>query len=306
MYTIKEPHNRLEMKSTFFTLLIAISMISYGQSLKKSALEKFNNQEWKEAAKDYSAYLKKNQGDSSDWYNLAFSKSQLNQHTEAINLFKEAKELNFPSSFIYYGIAKSYASLSDQQNTLTTLEEGARNGLAAYARLLSDEAFEPIRDLSQFQLIMDQVALNAYPCLSSEDYRHFDFWIGEWDVYARGGKVGENSITRAVGGCAIHENYITQGNYAGQSINFFDPIDKKWHQHWVGSSGDTYNYIETKRAEGMLQFESPFMGSTGAISTSRLTFTLNEDGTVRQLFESSTDDGKTWSPAFDGLYKKKN
>ena len=118
-------------------------------------------------------------------------------------------------------------------------------------------------------------------------------------------KVGDNSITMAVGGCAIHENYTTQGNYAGQSINFYDPIDKKWHQHWVGSGGDVYNYLETKREEGLLQFESKFMGSQGAISFSRLTFTLNEDGSVRQLFESSTDEGKTWNSAFDGLYKKK-
>ncbi|MEM1409036.1 MAG: hypothetical protein AAGG59_19785, partial [Bacteroidota bacterium] len=153
---------------------------------------------------------------------------------------------------------------------------------------------------------LDKIKGNAYPCLSASDYRHFDFWLGTWDVFASGRKAGVNVISMAEGGCAIHENYTTAGNYSGQSINYYDPIDEKWHQHWVGSGGDVYNYLETKRDTGMLQFESKFMGPGGQIGLSRLTFTLNDDGTVRQLFESSVDDGKTWSTAFDGLYKKQN
>lgn len=147
---------------------------------------------------------------------------------------------------------------------------------------------------------------NQYPCENDAKYRHFDFWLGEWDVYVNGNKVGGNSITKAVGGCAIHEDYTTAQGYAGQSINYYDPIDKKWHQHWVGSTQDVYNYLEVDKKEGMLQFESPFWNpQNDQISTSRLTFTLNEDGTVRQLFETSTDKGKTWTTGFDGLYKRK-
>jgi hypothetical protein len=37
----------------------------------------------------------------------------------------------------------------------------------------------------------------------------------------------------------------------------------------------------------------------------RLTFFNNPDGTVRQLWESSNDEGKTWQVAFDGLYRKR-
>ncbi len=169
----------------------------------------------------------------------------------------------------------------------------------------NDKEFSAYSETDGFKEVLEKVKNNAYPCLTGKDYRHFDFWLGEWDVYANGRKVGDNSITMAQGGCAIHENYVTAGNYAGQSINYYDPIAKKWHQHWVGSGGDVYNYLETKREEGLLQFESDFMGANGQISLSRLTFTLNEDGTVRQLFEASTDEGKTWTIGFDGLYKKK-
>ena len=38
----------------------------------------------------------------------------------------------------------------------------------------------------------------------------------------------------------------------------------------------------------------------------RITWTPNKDGTVRQLWEASTDQGKTWQVAFDGLYRRKS
>lgn len=292
------------MKKTLIILTL-ISGRLLAQDLQQSALENFNNQQWEAASKNYLKYLKKNDGDSADWYNLAVSQGRLKKYDKAIESFNEAKKRNFNPGFIYYALAKIYAEKEDKESVITMLKEGAENGLGALARLKSDSSFESYQQLPQFQAVLEKVKLNAYPCLSAQDYRHFDFWLGEWDVFAGGRKAGENYITMAQGGCAIHENYVTQGNYAGQSINYYDPIDKKWHQHWVGSSGDVYNYLETKREEGLLQFESKFMGRGGNISLSRLTFSLNDDGTVRQLFESSTDGGKTWSPAFDGLYKKK-
>lgn len=288
-----------------FTFLSCQLMALQAQNLKESALEKFNNQEWEAAAKDYLKYLKKSDGDSADWYNLAIAYSRQEKHEDAVKYYREALERKYNVQFIYWGISKSYAMMKDESKMLDALNEGAENGLGTFALLQSDPAFANYQDSEKFKEVLEKVELNAYPCLSNENYRHFDFWIGEWDVYVQGNKVGENSITIAKGGCAIHENYTTARNYAGQSINFYDPIDQKWHQHWVGSGGDTYNYLETKREPGLLQFQSKFMNPGGNVTLSRLTFTLLEDGTVRQLFEGSSDEGKTWTPAFDGIYKKK-
>lgn len=294
------------MKRHLYTLcFVLLSGSLLAQELKTSALEHFNKQEWEAAAKDYLGYLKKQSGDSLDWYNLAISKARLSEHKDAIKYYKEAKKRNFPAPFVYVGMSRAYASLKDAKNLMKTLNEGADNGLGAYALLQNDPTFASYQNYPDFKGALEKVKVNAYPCLSVANYRHFDFWLGEWDVYVGNNKVGENSITMAQGGCAIHENYKTAGNYAGQSINFYDPIDKKWHQHWVGSGRDVYNYLETKREEGLLQFQSKFMNAQGQISLSRLTFTLNADGTVRQLFEGSTDEGKSWTPNFDGLYKKK-
>ena len=49
--------------------------------------------------------------------------------------------------------------------------------------------------------------------------------------------------------------------------------------------------------------ETPQAG--GGRQLERITWTSNPDGTVRQHWEQSTDGGKTWTTAFDGLYRKK-
>lgn len=295
----------MKRSSLFLYLMTIITLQLHSQDAKQSAINHFNKQDWKAASQSYLEYLETNDGDSSDWYNLAVSHARQLKHKKAIQYFQKAKERNFPSAFVAYGLGKSYAALKDEASMISALKDGAVNGLNTIALLKSDSNFQAYQSSPAFVEVLKKIEKNAYPCLNSPNYRHFDFWLGEWNVLVNGNKVGENSITMAQGGCAIHENYITAGNYAGQSINFYDPIDKKWHQHWVGSGGDVYNYLETKRTPGLLQFESKFMGPRGNISLSRLTFTLNPDGTVRQLFEGSTDEGKTWTASFDGLYQKK-
>jgi hypothetical protein len=44
----------------------------------------------------------------------------------------------------------------------------------------------------------------------------------------------------------------------------------------------------------------------GQMVMNRVTWYDNEDGTVRQHWQQSSDKGKTWTTAFDGLYKKKS
>ena len=41
----------------------------------------------------------------------------------------------------------------------------------------------------------------------------------------------------------------------------------------------------------------------GAAVVDRISWTDNPDGTVRQLWELSKDDGATWQTLFDGLYR---
>ena len=288
-----------------FTSILGVTIVS-SQELLENANEKFNNQDWIGAAKMYTKYLKKNDRDSAAWFGLGMSQFNLEDYESAVASLNDAKQRKYNKHAVDINIAKAWIKNGSIEEMYNSLESAAEEGLITYSRLTLDEEFEAVRASDRFQKIIHKVELNAYPCLSDEKARHFDFWIGEWDVYVGTQKVGENSITRSQGGCAIHENYVTTRNYAGQSINFYSPVDEKWHQHWVGSSGDVYNYVEIDRKEGMLQFLSDFKNPfNGNLSLSRLTFRRNEDGTVTQLFENSTDGGENWSSSFNGLYKKR-
>ena len=44
---------------------------------------------------------------------------------------------------------------------------------------------------------------------------------------------------------------------------------------------------------------------SGQETRHKLTFIANEDGTVRQLWEQSTDDEESWQVAFDGRYTRR-
>lgn len=293
------------MKKYILLPFLLISTLTVGQDLKKSADEYFNKQQWMQAAETYSNYLNPNTCDSSAWYKLGYSYLQLNEYQKALDALKKAEEQKFPVSFTALSIAKAHLGAGNKEKAIASLITSAERGAAAYMRLKTDPEFEVLRNDAAFQKALELTKLNAYPCLSDENFRHFDFWIGEWEVFVNGQKVGENSITMANGGCAIHESYTTGNrNFTGQSINYYDKQDQKWHQVWVGSGGGVLDYTEIDKAEGMLQFQCDFLNPQGELSYSRLTFTANEDGTVRQFFENSSD-GKNWAPGFDGIYKKK-
>ena len=130
------------------------------------------------------------------------------------------------------------------------------------------------------------------PCTSAA-HRQFDFWVGTWSVELPTGKVaGTNRITKIENGCALLEEWTGAGGMTGKSLNIYDASRKVWHQTWVDSSGTLLTL------EG--RFENDAMRLTS--KTNRITWSRLSDGNVRQLWEQTTDGGKTWKVAFDGKY----
>ena len=136
-------------------------------------------------------------------------------------------------------------------------------------------------------------------CLSAE-YRQFDFWVGTWDVFQPNGqKAGENRIEPISGGCALLENWSGRGGFTGKSLNIYDSTDKRWHQTWVDSSGALL------MISGNLVDKRMVLGAQASDAHQRITWTPNDDGSVRQFWESSADGGKTWTVLFDGKYVRR-
>lgn len=142
------------------------------------------------------------------------------------------------------------------------------------------------------------------PC-DAPEFRHFDFWLGEWEVKGPAGSVlGSNTIEPIAGNCGLHENWSGALGGAGHSVNTYQRADGKWHQAWVGSGGGLLLLSGGLEGKSMvLTGTAPGTGGTPIMH--RITWTPIATGGLRQVWESSTDGGTTWSVGFDGTYSKK-
>jgi len=133
--------------------------------------------------------------------------------------------------------------------------------------------------------------------------RVFDFWLGRWDVTVSGQAAGTNEITLEEDGCLLHEHWVGSRGGTGQSFNWYDRATGMWHQVWVSNTGNGLQ-LAGRYAGNRLTLEGTGPGPKGQPQAQRLSFFRNEDGTVRQLWETSDDEGRTWQVAFDGLYRR--
>ena len=141
-------------------------------------------------------------------------------------------------------------------------------------------------------------------CAAPESHQ-FDFWIGDWVVTdSAGAKVlGTEHNVAVLGGCALQENWNGSDGSVGTSLNAYIVGPKKWHQSWIANNGNLL-LLDGAFAGGKMVLQGASSGPKGPF-LNRITWTPLADGRVRQMWDISTDGGKTWVVSFDGYYKRK-
>lgn len=133
----------------------------------------------------------------------------------------------------------------------------------------------------------------------------FDFWIGDWDVFTASGQhVGVNRIEKVENGRGLLETWRGDRGSEGRSLNAYNAPKKLWQQYWVGT-GVVLELAGGLDGEGRMVLSDRDTRAAGVKPINRITWTPNPDGTVRQHWETSGDEGATWKTAFDGLYRRK-
>jgi hypothetical protein len=128
----------------------------------------------------------------------------------------------------------------------------------------------------------------------------FDFWLGEWEVFDPEGRhVGRNSVTAPYDTGSLAEHWHGDSGTEGHSLSSWDPERGCWHQTWIDSGGGIL------LLDGGPQDGAMVLTGVTADAQQRITWTPDGDG-VRQLWETSKDDGETWSVAFDGRYRRES
>jgi len=136
----------------------------------------------------------------------------------------------------------------------------------------------------------------------------FDFWVGEWDVfpYGKETQVASSKIEKLYNGCAIRENWMPKKGSGGGSLSNFDPRSGRWQQVWIGSQAGRVEF-DGGFTDGKMVLTGnwPNVLGPGRDALIRMTYSRESDGSVRQLGEQSVDQGLTWGPSFDFIYRRK-
>ncbi len=184
------------------------------------------------------------------------------------------------------------------------LEHALDRGLRIPLYLTQSADLSSLHDDPRFERLVARVTALRYPCRSDTLAHQFDFWLGTWDVYVGGRRVGTNAISSDLEQCLTVEQWTDANGARGTSINFVDSNTRRWRQVWVADGGNVVDYTGGFR-DGAMRFEAVTIQPNGARTLQKLTFFPIARDTVRQLFESSADEGKSWTSGFDGLYVRR-
>lgn len=134
-----------------------------------------------------------------------------------------------------------------------------------------------------------------------------DFWVGSWEVRdGEGTVVGHNVITREQNGAVIREEWMDVNGLGGTSMNFFDWRSGLWRQVWVDGGGGIVDISGEARPDGSIVLEGERISGPNGARGTRTTFTVLPDGRVRQVIETTADEGLTWTVGFDGYYTRQD
>jgi hypothetical protein len=136
------------------------------------------------------------------------------------------------------------------------------------------------------------------PACAAAEFHQLDFWVGRWDVYPTGTqRLVAHSMIEPVYSCGIRENWMPIGKPGGGSLSIYVPDAKHWEQFWIDSSGTRAFFTGGWTGSAMV-----ISGKWGGPLV-RMSYSKNADGSVRQLGEQSTDEGRTWAASFDFTYR---
>jgi hypothetical protein len=141
------------------------------------------------------------------------------------------------------------------------------------------------------------------PACTAPEHRQFDFWVGRWDVYPTGTQrlVAHSLIERLYADCVIRESWMPIRGGGGSSLNTWRPGERHWRQLWADSTNSWIEFSGGLEGPAMVLTAST-PAANGSPSLTRMTYTTNPDGSVRQAGTVSSDGGQTWQPSFDFTY----
>ena len=143
------------------------------------------------------------------------------------------------------------------------------------------------------------------PCSAQPVNRAFDFWLGDWTIAAPGGSSNATSKVRLeLNECLVVERWDGGHGHAGENLFGYSADDKSWHGLFADNEGRVHVFLNGKVGAGSAEFTGPSQAPGGEIVLNRVTIRRIAADHVEQLWEKSSDQGKTWTTVFRGEYTR--
>lgn len=151
-------------------------------------------------------------------------------------------------------------------------------------------------------------SVQAQSCSEDETYYELDFWVGDWEVFGTrtGEPAGTNVIEKILNGCALFEQWIGADGYTGTSLTFIDPETDMWAQLWVDNMGGSQHYWDGVLDNSAVRFSYETIDEEDNEVMGRMILIRLSDTGVRQLNQTSYDDGQNWQTLYDLTYIRRN
>ena len=301
----------------FFYLLIILIVIS-ANSVAQSTVKKnmayadslFYARDFNQSGVIYKTLIADTSHDALHLNRLAYTELMSKNYKEAeLHLNRALASHPTPGlkASIYSRLARVKAVRDNTGETVILLDSAVANGYLSFPELDTLGDFNGVRNNAAFMEVRNKLYNSIYPCYQDKRSREFDFWIGDWDVYVTGTSsyAGHSVIQQISGGCAILENWQSAIS-EGKSLNFIDDSTHKWKQVWVGSyPNGKQDFVDGEYKDSVMRFTFTTPDAQGHVMQGKFSFFNQGPDQVRQLNETSPDNGKTWTASYDFTYKRR-
>ena len=273
----------------------------------------FRARSWKLTAQLYDRIAKQKPAQGMAWIRLGMAHQALGEIDPAIGAFEKALTLQAQVPAATFRLARLHAVKGNVDRAYTYLEQLVPLRAAPVSVLDTMVDMQSVRADARYKALTDRITAARFPCRGLAEAHQFDFWIGDWDVTpwqapasSNPAVIGTNRIEAILEHCVVMENWMGAGAApsGGKSMNFWDTNRRAWRQVWVADGGGSLDYTGSF-VNGAMRFEGWTLAPNGGRIQQKLTFFPISRDTVRQLFETSADSGRTWLPGFDGRYVRK-
>src|SRR4051812_37613813 len=149
----------------------------------------------------------------------------------------------------------------------------------------------------------------ASPCAAQPDYQRLAFWVGDWEVLDdKGAHYATQRVRTAVDACAITAEWSGRAGDKGLSVSAFDRRSGEWRQVYVSNQVPSPTGVHLRKSDPSYSGPGvrfiPLLDPTdGSPARSRVTIMPLNDKRAMQLFEDSSDGGKTWHTQFQAEHR---